>query len=415
MRLVFVNHAHPDLPHVSGMRLGYFAREMAKRGHQVVLLTATLPDATDGATAGDRLSTRLREHDWTTPVVVAVKPRRRRVLDAIRHRGVPSLLRRALTLSQFLFHGGMFADWQLAAKSVAAQLAREFRPDLVWGTFGNTSSLVLSQSLARRAGCPWLMDIKDQWTNFVPAGLRRLTAWRLRDAAGWTSNAQRHHIVASRWLRQPRSRVIYSGVAHAFYAPCQERPPATHDLLLAGSTYNAAALREYLAAVAQWMTELPEGDRETLRFVYAGSDARQVTQALRDMPLSCETMVYGQLPIAEFAKLARNAVVNTFICTSTMTGFHHKLLELLVCGRPIVCFPDSSEENRLFASQIDCTFASCASQDDVRRALAGVWAGRTTRSLTTTQPAWRWSDRAAELEQFFQSIALQSITPGGSP
>ena len=173
MRLVFVNHAHPDVPHVSGMRLAYFAREMACRGHQVVLLTCALPGSTAADPTGPSLTEQLKAHDWTRPMVVAIPPVRRRALDLIRHNRVPAIFRRPMTAWQFVIHGGMFADWHKAAECAIAQLSEEFRPDVVWGAFGNTTNLSIARQLARRARCPWVADIKDSWTAFVPRGLRR--------------------------------------------------------------------------------------------------------------------------------------------------------------------------------------------------------------------------------------------------
>ena len=45
MKLVLVNHCHPDRPHVCALRMREFARALARKGHQVVLLTGTLDDA----------------------------------------------------------------------------------------------------------------------------------------------------------------------------------------------------------------------------------------------------------------------------------------------------------------------------------------------------------------------------------
>jgi hypothetical protein len=405
MRLVFVNHAHPESGHVSGMRLGNFATAMAARGHQVVLLTCALPDSKD---AGDTLADvtkRLRTHAWATPLVVAVQPHRRRALELIRGNKAPALLRRALTLGQFLAHGGMFADWQVPAESVATQLAHAFRPELAWATFGDTSSLMLARSLSRHAGCPWLMDVKDNWTAFIPAGLRRLTAWRVRDAAGWTSNSVAYQRIASKWLRPIRQQVVYSGVADPFLAraPAAEHRTDKRELLLVGSTRAATDLQTYLAAVAEWANELPATARARLRFVYAGSNHRQVAEALRTTPLPCETRVLHQLTLAELAAHLHRAFANSYIVCGN-GGFHHKLLELLAAGRPLVCFPAETAESLQLSAQSSTPLASCQSGAELQAALATAWVHAADVSPATATPAWRWADFAVELERFFQSI-----------
>lgn len=404
MRLLFVNHAHPDLPHVSGMRLGNFARAMAARGHQVVLLTATLPDDRDGMRNGPMLSTRLREHDWREPLVVAVLPHKRRSLDWIRSDRLPTPLRRAMSLYQFVAHGGTFADWSAPALRIAKQLAGEYRPQLVWGTFGNTSTLVVARTAARHAHCPWLMDIKDSWPAFVPKGLRGWMARRFRDAAGWTSNAKAHERIASHWLGYGPSHVLYSGVADAFFtaAACSA---TRHDLVLIGGTYSGHRLATFLDAVGDWLASLHDEHRASFRFVYAGSDAQAVEQALRARALPCRIDVRSYLPLPELAELVRSSLANCYLVSAG--SFHHKLLELLSAGRPVLCHPGESDESMRLMQQTDTIFYSCDNAEDIHAALQRLWRSRDAQpALTKPVPAWRWDDFAGDLELFFE-MALQ--------
>ena len=66
-------------------------------------------------------------------------------------------------------------------RGVWAPLASAFRPEVAWGIFGNTDAWAIAQGIAREAGCPWVRDIKDQWTAFIPAPLQRLVAARYAD------------------------------------------------------------------------------------------------------------------------------------------------------------------------------------------------------------------------------------------
>ena len=407
MRLVFVNHAHPDIAHVSGMRLGYFAKEMARRGHQVVLLTCALPGSADVDPTGPRLSALLTTHDWAQPLVIAIPPIRRRALELIRQNRLPAPLRRALTLWQFVAHGGMFADWHKATDGAAAQLVKEFRPELVWGTFGNTTNLALAQRLARRAGCVWVMDIKDNWEAFVPAALRRWMARRFCDAAGITSNSQHHGQVASRWLGLHQSEVIYSGVAEAFFEGASDGGGGEgRDLLLVGSVYDDRWLSDYLAVVREWVGGLHAMERQAIRIVYVGSDARRVTGALNaGEPWPCAVKVMSQLSIAELAALARGAFANTFLSASFT--FHHKLLELLVCGQPLICYPGISDESHALAARCSTSVAFCETPKQLRDGLTTAWSKRTNRKQEVSVPAWRWSDFAVNLESFFQRVVQE--------
>jgi len=406
MRLVFVNNIHPDTPHVSGTRLSYFAREMALCGHEVVLVTGVPPNGQPARGPGTTLDQQLGCHDWSRPMILGVAPRPSWSLEAIRGATVPPLLRRGLTAWNFVAHGGVFGDWTRAAAPVGARLAEVFRPDLVWATFGNTSNLALAQGIARRCGCLWVADVKDNWEAFVPVGLQRLMARRFRDAAGVTSNAAHHLDIASRWLDSSRSRVVYSGVAEEFFA-ADDRVTAVSgrvDLLLIGSTYSAEQLEDFLTALRGWLIRLAPEDRSRVRFVYAGSDHERVAATVSLTEWPCERRIYAHLPIADLAHLASHAFANCYLWSPST--FHHKLLELLVVGRPVVAFSGEHEESRSLASQCATPFSACENAQALQVALERAWADR-DRSPTRkpSSPAWHWSDFAVGLEQFFLDVA----------
>lgn len=402
MRLVFVNHAHPDTPHVSGMRVGNFAREMANRGHQVVVLTSPVEGSAMFGPERNDIGQSLTSHDWTRPLVVAVPPGRRWALEQIRHGTLPSALRRALTLSQFVAHGGVFADWHRAAIPAMNRLADAFKPDLIWGTFGNTTNLAIAQQIARRVGCPWVMDIKDSWTVFVPRILRRPLAWRFRDAAVRTGNSYFHQEIAQQWFARIPTTVIYSGVADEFFDSTEcVSGSGRYQLLLVGSVYDGVRLRSYLKAVRTWLESISETERQSVTFAYAGSDSGHVHRALKDISLPCQLHIMEQRDISDFALVARASFANSYL-TASFT-FHHKLLELLACGRPLICYPSERTESKMLASHSTTAFASCSSEGELRDALAAAWAIRRQPCAVGDPPPWRWGDFAVDLEKCFQN------------
>ena len=405
MRLVFVNNAHPDTPHVSGMRPSYFARELVLRGHQVVLITGVPPDSRPARGPGSTLDEQLARHDWSRPMILEVTPRQMWSLEAIRGATVPVPLRRGLTAWNFVAHGGVFSDWTRAAGPVGGWLAETFQPDLVWATFGNTSNLFLAQQIAHRAGCGWVADVKDNWESFVPAGLRWLMARRFRDAAGVTVNAAHHLAIARRWLDGARFHVVYSGVAEPFFGAGDQILPdgERRDLMLIGGTYSTEWLEQFLTAVGGWLSSLPLDDRSQLRFVYAGSDHERVGAAVSRSTWPCDVRIHSYLPIAGLARLVRRSFANCYLWSPA--GFHHKLLELLVAGRPVVAFGGEHEESRSLVGQCATAFHACESPAALQAALTRAWAGRhQILSPAVVVPAWRWGDFAADLEQFFLEL-----------
>lgn len=401
MRLILVNNAHPQTPHVSGMRLYYFARAMSRRGHRVVLLTGAKPTGASRPENPASFAKRLLDHDWQQPFMLEIAPVTLKSLDAVRRQGLPGLLRRMVTAWHFLAHGGAFADWTQAVKPFLPELISAFKPDLVWATFGNTSNLALAQAAARLARCPWVMDIKDNWEAFVPAGLRRLMAWRFRDAAGLTANAEHHLGIARRWHQQPVSGVVYSGVADGFFhAPSLLLHSSKRYLLLVGSTYSMESLRDYLDGVSCWVKGLSPEQQAQFVLHYAGSDTARVTEAAREAGLDACVRTDMQLPLEELAKLAYGAFACSYLWASF--GFHHKLLELLTVGRPVIVYPGEHEESLRLASSVETPFYVCADHVALDRSLQASWdLSKRNVPNRSVQPPWGWDDFAERLENIF--------------
>lgn len=401
MRLVFVNNAHPLTPHVSGMRLFHYANAMAQRGHRIVLLTGAPPNGTELDDHDADLSARLEAHDWSQPMVLPISPLPGRFLQALRAGRVPSLPRRAMTAWQFIVHGGVFPDWTRAANPVASQLATLFSPHLVWATFGNTSNLTLGQTLAREAKCAWVVDAKDNWIAFVPRGLRRLMAFKLRDASGLTSNAEHHLRIARKWFRQSKTEVIYSGVVDAFYAARQEpkKPGLETKILLVGGTYSKVVLGQFIAAFGQWREGLVDGNN--VRLHYAGSDAERVQTAVDSAGLSDIAVVNRQLPLPDLAIEVRSAAAVCYLWAPFT--FHHKLLELLILGVPVISYPGEHPESLRLASTCPTPFFPCRDVVQLAAAFDQASAFAELDAQCSPMPRWRWSDFSVGLEAFFSA------------
>ncbi|MEO6222972.1 MAG: hypothetical protein ABIP90_06960, partial [Vicinamibacterales bacterium] len=127
MRLVFVNHSHPSVPHVSGIRAWNFARALTARGHQVVVIcewresVAAPPIATS-------IGEQLRAHGWQDPFVLAVKPTAVPLLHRVRSPETGTLSRKAQVLTSYLTASGVFTDFSHGAQPYLAQLAQAFKP-----------------------------------------------------------------------------------------------------------------------------------------------------------------------------------------------------------------------------------------------------------------------------------------------
>jgi len=388
MKAVFINHCHPQMPHVCGLRVSRFADALAARGHQIVLLTETYPPDAAGMTA-DRLPKALEDHDWSHPFVLACAPVGHERIHQARQGGLSALRRKAVIAGAFLCHDGMFADWQTGAAAVLPTLVREFEPDVVWASFGNTDAWAIGRDLARRAGCPWVADMKDNWSAFLPTGLVRLMAHRFRDAAHMTVLSEGHCDEADRYFHGTKT-VVYSGVERILDSRLKD---GSFRITFAGSIYDRARFQTLMSGVAGW---LGTSDRGDVVFQYAGNDeadARRLTDHMDDL---MTRRFLGYLASDDLAALQAQSNVNIYVHNDRCI-LHHKALELIAAGRPILCLPEESAETRRLAGDAGGSLFACVGEDDVVAALDVIAAGGLPVPSRRDLEPFTWAARAQAL------------------
>jgi len=402
VRLIFVNYSHPDIDHVAGTRLREFARAMARRGHQAVLVSAPLPGAV-AVSAPSEVARALDRHDWTHPFHVVCAPAPARVLAAARSGRMPAPLRRAVSLWSLVLGDGSWHDWVAGSKPYWPLLGRQFRPDLVWANFGSVSDLALAQGLARSAQVPWCADIKDNMQAFLPAFTRPLIARRFADAAGLTANAQFH---ADRAVFGRPAAVVYSGVDDALLAVAQR--PVSRDrfrIMLVGSIYSDDALAGYLHGLEAFAGRLSPEQRAAVELCYAGHDVERLRGVAARLAPSVRLDLRGYLPAGALCEAYAGAAVNSYVWAGTT--FHHKTVEMLATGRPVVAFPDEFDESERIAGTMRAALHRASTSDalaDVLGRLHRQWLADGLGSNALAARSFTWDAGAEMLEQIFQAI-----------
>ena len=404
IKILIVGHCHPDLPHVCALRAKGFAEGLARRGHEVVLMTGALPDATSMRPV-DTVLENLSKHAGGVPLVLGCLPRGHNWSRGARQGRFPSILNKAVLAGSFLFRGGLFADWVEGSRTYWPVLADQWRPDVVWATFGNTGAWLIAQGVSRRAGCPWVMDMKDPWSDFIPGPMRRLLAARFRDAAGATALADIHGDDLRRWFGGDPVTVP-SGVDIPVSDPDRPgpRPDAdTFRLSLVGSLYGDEDLTALLAGIRMW----GEGRRNrTVRpavLEYFGAETDRLRAATRDWDDTCEVRLAGFVPPAELAHRLQSSDVNVFV--NARSGFRHKILEFAVAGRPILCLPGVGADECNIVRDSGGRLYNCTTAADVGKALDELERHENPDAGTTVDvEKFSWDARSAALESVFAQV-----------
>jgi glycosyltransferase involved in cell wall biosynthesis len=410
VNLVLVNHSHPDVPHISATRSWFFARELAKMGHRVVQICQAV-DTCQFAGDAALLAKRLEGHDWSQPYLMAVPPSRRLLLDLVRSRKTPSPLRKALVAYSFAVNGGVFTDFSHGARPYVAALARAFRPDAVWGIFLDTDCWLIAQRLARSAKCPWVSDMKDSWDVFIPQPLRGLLARRFGDMAAATCNSEFNARVLSQWFSRTPT-VVYSGVDRRFIEPRGELPsPTKCRITLTGGLYEQQSVESWVAGVRTWLEQgssVRDASVEGVEIAYAGGDSRRAAQVLQPLSGLAEVRVHSYLPLPELAALCRSASVNAYI--RTPKTFHHKLLELLSCGRPVLAFPGETDESRRLVAQCGGTLLTPTTEVELVAALQSLHDAReVSQPCRVDASQFSWARQAEILEGVFHRVVAHRV------
>jgi len=408
VKLIFVNHAHPYLPHVSGIRLWRFAQEMVKRGHQVIHITATLNGET--GVSNEQIERLLNEHRWTVPLHLPVKPVFRHALDAARRNVVPAKIRRIITAYALFARGGVFYDWTDAAHDLVAPLSRYFLPEVVWGTFGNSSNLFLARSIAKKAKCVLVIDCKDSISSFVPKLAHTVVAGLYREAHCFTANALDLSRETSSFFGR-ECHTLYSGVDSCFRVNGSEALNGTEDrifdLTLTGSIYSEHELHNFMCGLKQWRDQNERKLGREVKLTYVGAEYRVVQRMAASLGIENWAKSNPYVPLPEVARVCRKASANVYLKGG---GFHQKLLELLATKNPVIAYGGETQESLSLAEEFGGELHAPANALDLAEALDKI-AYRMTAPREHSMNAsdiFSWENQAVQLERLI-NMAVQKV------
>lgn len=379
------------------VRAREFAAALSRRGHQTVLLTETLTDhgsAAAHAPSATEISASLDKHDWSVPFVVACRPQGHALLKQQRSGSMPALLRKPLVAGYYALAGSVFADWGRGAAPYLPVLADRFRPEVVWATFGNTQCLLIGQRLAELSGCPWVCDIKDYWSAFVPSPVSKRLARRFADATAMTALSHGHVRDIAPFMPGTPT-VVYSGIPQALVGVTGEQTNLNR-IMITGAIYDRDDLSTLVAGICAW------SDGGTA-IEYAGHDGAVVAAALHGRPEIGSYEDLGYIPLETLHRRQSGALANAFI-RSGPGWFQHKVPEMLSAARPVISLPGSDGESVDLARRAGIPFFNCATPQDVAHALKQSADGEAFQPDLSFIAGFSWARKAEELETVLLSL-----------
>jgi len=349
MNILLVSGTHPRTPHISGVRAGRFAEELARLGHRCVLLCPTVPGEAEPVES-------VADHDWSAPYVAAVAEPASPVTTGP--------FGRPITAIRLLRYGGNRVGLYRAMLARWRDLASDFRIDAVWTTFGNMEAAFAARRIADDTGVPWLLDVKDNPDIYVPRPLRRPLAWRLRGYGVLQSNAALHAEAAAGWLGQS-AEIVYSGVDTCFFP--EAAPSPGRYVTLVGALYHRHLLDAFVDGIAAFNRQ---SDAAPLEIVHLGAQMAMLEASAARHDGRVAVSSPGYVAPARMAEICQSALANCYVFFGW--GFHHKLFELLACRRPVIAYGGELPESLSAAERLHAPLLMPDSPDALRAALAEI-------------------------------------------
>lgn len=408
LKILIVGHCHPDFPHVCALRTRGFADGLAQQGHKVVLLTGTLP-GTQSIASVDNVKHNLPQEIGEGPLVIGCPPKRGRWLSRARRGQFPTLPNKILLAGSFLLHGGIFTDWVEGSKRYWPIIADQWRPDIVWATFGNTGAWLIAQGISTRSSCPWIMDMKDLWEDFIPKPIRGLLAARFSDYAATTALADVHAKDLCRWFGS-NPTIIPSGVdiptdvlGHDIDLASQNTDRAALRISLVGSLYGDTDLKAFLSGVKAWGEDRRHHSVRPAILEYFGDEEDRLLAATRSWENICEVRASGFVDPAELALRLRKSHINAFV--NARSGFRHKVLEFVIAGRPIMSFPTLGTDECRIIRESGIKLYNCTTSRAVKSALDDLDQSESPNTAPHFDvEKFSWNSRVSELEVVIDRI-----------
>ena len=398
MRALFINHCHPETPHVCALRMKSFAQAMADKGHQILLLTEAL-DNEEAEESHELISQSLINHNWSRPFILSVTPVFDRLITKLRQRKLIFGIRQLFIFLSYLNNSGVFSDWSKGAFKYEALLKDCFRPDIIWATFGNSDCWKIAQYMSCQMGIPWVADVKDNWEVFIPKGMSTIIANRFNDMAALTAFSLSHKDQVKHIFNR-NAEVIYSGfsniVVDGNYSVSVKR------IMVTGSLYDFKKFEILVCGILLWIKKRTFGPKQ-IEFRYAGKDFEIFDKVSSSLKGYCTIIVDNYIEIEALRKLQAGAWINAYVFNEKSL-FQHKTVELISAARPVLAVPLENQETLSIAKLAGVNFEIGRTPLEVAKVLESFEARKVSKINMQAMSAYSWEAQAKKLEKVLISI-----------
>jgi glycosyltransferase involved in cell wall biosynthesis len=228
-------------------------------------------------------------------------------------------------------------------------------------------SFRIAQRLAKKFGCPYVLDYRDPWTCSNPHSIHRISPTRVREEARLVSDSAAVTIVSPSWGAAmdsrfgvgPKLHVVPNGYDPEEFANVRPYGFDHFAIVYAGTFYPPKRVISPMMAALQQLKTMPNGKYAWL-FHYYGDQQNHVHEEAKRYGVEQFVVVHGQVPrshVVSAVRGARIAVVITSVAEENRLEDQGivpgKLFENIGLGTPVLLIapPGSDVDAILSASR----------------------------------------------------------------
>jgi glycosyltransferase involved in cell wall biosynthesis len=405
--VLIISYWHAPSPAVGAKRFSFLAREFARQGFDVHVITHearewinwktddSLPRAGRVHRCAERVKLPLPRTGWWSRAVNAVLTRR-------------------------LAPIGWEWLWARAATRKALEVAGRLEPGVVIATSPAHAAIIAGEAVARRLGWPLIIDYRDPWSA------HHWPRWRRGAVSQWFARR-----IEARLVRHSDARVLNTPAMLASFqkffpradrarnfvipngfdaAPTPAAPPPTSGpihIVHAGEIFTGRSLLPVLEAAARLAPRHPQ---RPIRVITYGDLPPAELARIRGAGLEAFLQVRARIAFRDlFAQLRRAHLLLAVVGEHMVYSTPYKVYDYMAAGRPILGIAPRGAA--LFELLADSGAGVCVARDDaagIEHALEQFMIGTvTTRGARVDR--FRWENLALQYRMVIDTVTHERV------
>jgi glycosyltransferase involved in cell wall biosynthesis len=363
-RLLFLAHSFPPASKSGSVRTWNIAKYLPRLGWDVTVVTPhpsllreiDHPEEVEVILQREGIQRILTNHGWRCLV-----PDRLAGWDRGLSRYIGGICRRTARLLDIDLGVGWIKSVERACATIPPNGV-----DVILASGRPVIAFRIAQRLAKKFGCPYVLDYRDPWTCSNPHAIHSISPATVREEARLVDGCGAVTIVSPSWGAAmdcrfgvgPKLHVVTNGYDPEEFAEVQPYEFGHPAIVYAGMFYPPKRVISPIMAALQRLKTMPNESENEWFFHYYGDQGDHVRDEAKRYSVEQFVIVHGQVPRAEVLSAVRGARISLVITSiSEEDGLAErgivpgKLFENLGLGTPILLIaPPHSDVGVILAS-----------------------------------------------------------------